>query len=306
MKKLSVLVVTIALVLLLGISGMPVLASAPTLPPGFKFTLLADGLVQPKGIVSALHRAGAGQFGHDLYVAESGTDQIVTVDKRGTGSVDFASVGDFPVGVAFCGGKFGEYLYVGNAYSGGIDKVDLNGTATNFALPGMSIAGLDFGRGPYGGYLYAGEYPTGKIWKVDPAGNATLFASGPGETRYLKFSHGNGFGTFLYYTDAFTGNIYKVDPSGTVSIFASTSTPPSWGLEGLAFSPGGAFGHFLYAGNLTTGEIFQVAPDGTVTTWASGFDGVADIHFEPGKRGGFTMYIVDGQINGNAYAISKE
>ncbi|MFC1968724.1 hypothetical protein ACFLVX_05020 [Chloroflexota bacterium] len=293
----------LSVALLLALSVSPVAAIGGTVPDEYEVTHLASGLNQPKGIISPLHRAGAGQFGNKLYVAESGLDQVATVDKTGAGASPFASVGDFPVGVAFSGGNYGEYLYVGNAFAGGIDRIDANGNVTAFALAGQGIAGMDFGRGAYGNYLYAGEWGVGNIWKVDPSGNASLFATVPGQTRYLKFSHGNGFGTYLYYTDFFTGDIYQVDTNGIASLFAQTSDNS---LEGLAFSPGGVFGHYLYAGSIGSGNIYQVAPDGAVTLWASGFGGVADIHFEPGKKGGFTMYIVDGQYDGNVYAISKK
>lgn len=287
-----------------------VVSAAPAMPSGFDVTTLASGLNQPKGIVSALHRAGTGPFGHDLYVAESGANQIVTVDKGGAGATSFASpVGIFPVGVAFFGGLFEDFLYVGNAFGGGVVKVDSNGVVSPFALAGISIAGLDFGRGAYGNYMYAGEWPIGKIHRVDSSGTATLFSSVPGtETRYLKFSHGNGFGTFLYYTDITSGTIYKVDPSGMATVFAVTGSPC---LEGFDFSPGGAFGQYLYAGDVCNGNIYQIAPDGSVSEWASGFGGVADIHFEPlamgpaQKGGGFTMYVADA-TEGSIYGISKD
>jgi hypothetical protein len=300
MKRIA-FVICIGLLL---VSAPTVEAQGPTVPDGFEVTLLASGLNAPKGIVSPLHRAGAGPFGHYLYVAEAQGDDIAKVDKAGAGATLFAdSVGDFPVGVAFFGGPFGNNLYVGNAFGGGIVKVDPSGTVSPFALPGNDIAGLDFGRGHYGSFLYAGEWSAGNIYQVDPSGAATLFATVAGtQTRYLKFSHGGAFGTFLYFTDFWSGDIYQVDPSGVATLFASTGTPS---LEGLDFSPGGAFGHFLYAGALSTGDIFRVAPDGSVELWASGFGGVADIHFEPGKRGGFTMYISDGQSPGHVYAISK-
>jgi hypothetical protein len=280
-------------------------ANSQTVPQGFKVTLLAEDLEAPKGIVSPLHRAGAGPFGHYLYVAEANTDAIAKVDKAGGGASLFASdVGDFPVGIAFYGGPFGNFLYVGNAMGGGIVKVDPSGAVSPFALAGMNIAGLDFGRGAYGNDLFAGEWSVGNIHRVDPSGTATLFANIPGtQTRYLKFSHGGAFGTFLYFSNFLNGDIYKVDDLGVATLFASTG---SVGLEGFDFSPGGAFGNFLYVGSLSTGEIFRVAPDGTVELWASGFGGVADIHFEPGKKGGFTMYISDGQSSGHVYAISKE
>lgn len=283
-------------------------SDSPAVPAGFKATLLASGLNQPKGIVSALHRAGDGPFGHDLYVAESGANQIVTVDKGGAGAAFFASTGSFPVGVAFYGGTYDKYLYVGVAYGGGVTRVDPGGTVSPFALAGKSIAGLDYGRGAYGPDLYAGEWPIGNIWRVDSSGNSTPFSSVPAtQTRYLKFSHGGWFGTFLFYTDINSGDIYRVAPDGSASVFASTGSPC---LEGLDFSPGGAFGHYLYAGDVCTGDIFQVDQTGKVKLWASGFEGVADIHFEPvaqgpGHGGGFTMYLVTGAMAGEVWAISR-
>ena len=52
------------------------------------------------------------------------------------------------------------------------------------------------------------------------------------------------------------------------------------------------------------GKILRIDPEGNVEVWADGFDSVADIHFQPGGKGGFTMYIVtDG--TGEVWAISK-
>jgi hypothetical protein len=263
-----------------------------TVPEGFEVEILAEGLNTPKGIISPLFRSGVGAFEQELYVAESGADQVLVVDKDGAGAIVFAPTNDFPVGVAFGGGSFGRYLYVGNAFSGGIQRVDMQGNVTPFALPGQSIAGLDFGRGLYGQDLYAGEWTTGAIWRVDPAGQAVLFSDNPGtQTRYLKFSHGGSFGTYIYYTDILFGDIYRVDPTGIAELFASVGSPC---LEGLDFSAGDAFGHHLYVGDICTGDIFQVGPDGSVELWGYGFENAADIHFQPSKQGGFTMYVASG------------
>lgn len=280
-------------------------ASAATVPEGFELDLLATGLDTPKGIDAVQFRAGAGQMGKYLYVAESGADQIVEVDTR-TGDVQYYadSMGTFPVGLACYGGPFGRFMYVGNATvtEGGIVKIDTDGNAETFALDGYGIAGLDFGSGPYGKYLYAGAWATGDIWRIDREGNAEMFASIPTcQTRYLQFSHGGGFGHGLFFTDFYTGDIYRVDPDGQEMLFTSTGSDC---LEGLQFSPGGVFGHYMYVGDLCSGEIFRVSPDGTVELWAEGFEGVADIIFKPGGRGGFTMYIVDG--HSSVYAISSE
>lgn len=300
MRKAAVALSIVALAV-----GFAATAAAQSVPAGYQVSLLAGGLWSPKGITAPLHRGGAGPFGHDLYVAESGLNQIVQVD-RATGTVTFFAstlpFGSFPVGVGFYGGPFARNLYVGVAFGGGVLKMDASGGVSQFALPGASIAGLDFGRGHYGYDLYAGEWTAGNIWRIDPAGNASLFASCVNcQTRYLKFSHGNRFGTMLYFSDFIFGDIYQVDPLGNLTLFASTGSPC---LEGFDFSPGGAFGHYLYAGDVCTGDIFQVAANGAVNLWASGFPGVADIHFAPGKRGGFTMYLVDGFSA--VYAVSKK
>jgi len=276
--------------------------AAEVVPAGFAVEILAQGLNQPKGIVSALHRAGAGPFGHDLYVAESGTSRILTVDKDGAGAAPFAGVGTFPVGVAFSGGPFGNRLYVGNAFGGGIDAVDPAGNVAPFALAGVDVSGLDFGHGDYGNDLFAGLWTAGEIDRVDPGGIATLFAVNPGtQTRYLKFSHGGAFGTLLYYTDFLTGDIYQVLPDGTPILFASTASDC---LEGFDFGPGGAFGHYLYVGDVCTGDIFRVSPLGDVELWGEGFDKAADIHFEPGDAGGFTMYVASGRDK--VYAVFRD
>lgn len=276
--------------------------TAQTVPAPFRARLLAGGLVSPKGLDSAHYQAGAGPMGDYLYVAESGLNRIVEIDL-GTGLVEpmAATLGAFPVGVGCYGGPFAQYMYIGCAYGGGIERMDMNGVTTAFALTGLSVAGLDFGKGPFGQYLYAGEWPNGRIWRVDQLGNATLFATVPGEARYLEFSDGGPFGHNLFVSDYMTGTVYRVDPRGAVTLFASTA---AFGLEGLSFGPGGAFGTNLFVGSLATGQIFEIAPNGAVSLWGSGFPGVADIRFLPGGRGGFTMALVDG--HSAVYTVRKE
>lgn len=301
--KIGVFVgVVAALVVALGsVAG----ANGPTVPSGFNVTSLASGLSGPKGIVSAHFQAGNSAFGRDLYVAESGANHIRQVSKTG-GSVLFASgTLNFPVGVAFGPESlFGTYLYVGNAFGGGVSKVDSSGTVSAFAAAGQNIAGLDFGRGAgFGRDLYAAEWTAGQILRIGPGGGAgTLFATMPAlmESRYLKFSQAHGFGHYLYVS-GINGNINRIDTAGNVGLFVNLGVS---GLEGFDFSLGGAWGHYLYAGNVSTGDIYQIAPDGTFTVWASGFASVADIHFEPSGKGGFTMYVVDA-TNGQVYAIHR-
>jgi hypothetical protein len=281
--------------------GLIALVGAATVPVGFEATLLTDQLTSPKGIAAAQFRAGAGQMGKYLMVAESGMDQIVEVDRvTGETILYSGTMGDFPVGVSCFGGPFGPYMYVGNAMSGGIVRIDNDGFVEPYALPMLQIAGLDFGKGQFGKYLYAGEWGAGKIWRVDRFGAPDLFTEIPFcQTRYLKFSPLDEFDHLLYFTDYFTGDVYRVFPDGTYEVFANTG---SMAVEGLAFSPGGIWGEYLFVGDIASGEIFRIAPDGTVELWASGFEGVADIIFLPGKRGGFKMYIVDG--HSSVYVIS--
>jgi DNA-binding beta-propeller fold protein YncE len=267
-------------------------SAAQTVPNPFRVDLLAGGLSQPKGLDSARYQAGAGGMGEYLYVAESGANRVVEVDLK-TGAVQpmASTLGTFPVGIGCYGGPFANYMYLGSAFSGGLERIDSNGVATPFALAGMPLAGLDFGKGQFGHDLYVGEWLAGNVWRVDTLGNATLFATVPGQSRYLEFSQGGAFGQFLYVTEYLSGDVYRIDPQGAVTLFASTGTA---GVEGLALGPGGAFGTNLFVGNLITGQILEITATGSVGVWGSGFPGVADIRFVPGGKGGFTMALVDG------------
>ena len=298
MRKIAYL--CCAALLLLGFST---LVAAPTVDPAFEYTLLVTDLVQPKGIDSAHRQAGAGPMGDYLYVAESGMNRIVRFDPDGNDlSVHAPTIGQFPVGVNCYGGPFAQYMYVGCAFSGGIERIDVNGNTAPFALLMLDIAGIDFGKGQFGEFMYAGEWTAGNIWKVDTLGNAVLFTTLPAgsQSRYLRFGAGGAFGHDLYVTDFMSGKIFRIDSSGLVTQFADTG---ALGLEGLEFSSGGAFGRYLYTGNILTGDLYRVDSDGTVMVWASGFAGVADITFVPGGRGGFSMYFVDG--HDSVYKISK-
>ena len=262
-----------------------------TVPHPLRVKLLTTELNTPKGITSMLNESYEGRLGKYLYVAESGANRIVAVDPETGLKTPFIETAPFPVGIVGWGGPFGQELMVGSAFGGGIQEIDRDGVRATM-MPGMSVSGLDFGHGVFGEYLYAGEWATGNVWRVDALGKFTLFAQIPnGQSRYLRFSKGGDFGTFLYVTDYTSGKIYRIDPAGTVELFASTGSPA---LEGLEFGPGIPFGRHLYTGDLSNGNLYQVDPSGTVKLWATGFPGVADIHFAPGAGDGYRMYIADG------------
>lgn len=312
MKKLVAFPVLLAIAFAL---VMPAFApEGPIVPAGFQAIKLAEGLSVGdgvKGITSALFRSGDGPFGHDLYVAYSGVDEIHRVSRDGGGATWFADVGDFPVGVAFSPfDSFGNYLYVGNAFasSWAVERIDASGTVTSFSdVPGTSGLAFPLAGTTYGEYLYAATYwSSGKIYRIDSTGTATEFKDSiPGQSRYLKFSHGGHWGIYLFVTDINSGKIYKVYPDASYDEFADTGV--DWGVEGLDFSPGGAWGHYMFVGVAfgdDAGKIFRIDADGNVELWAWGFGSVADIHFQPGGKGGFTMYLVtDG--TGEVWAISK-
>jgi len=305
-KKLALSIAVSMLVLVVGVpEGTRPVHAVATVPPGFTLTQLASGMFDPKGITSSpANPVAAGCFGNFVYVAESGLNEIDQVSKTG-GFFPFAGSGSFPVGVNFFGGftgPFGGFLYIGNAFGAGITRSDCSGVVTPFTLGGLGIAGIDLGTGVYAPFAYAGEWQVGNIWKISPTGSATLFGSFPGtQTRYLKFSQGDLFGTFLYYSDANTGRIVRVGPTGAASTFAVTGSPC---LEGFEISPlGSGFGDFMYAGDVCSGTIYQISPTGAVTTWATGFAGVADIHFQI-EATTITMYVSDAGA-GTIYAISS-
>jgi sugar lactone lactonase YvrE len=265
--------------------------------------LVATGFDQPKGITCADYTAREGLLGTNLFVAVSGSDEIVEVTPDGQRLAHFAGpMNSFPVGLAAYGSSFAQDLYVGNAYGGGVSRLDALGDDFTFALRGKSVAGMDFG---YGGDLFVGEWTTGNIWRVDPQGNVILFATIPGEARYLSFGPLNhpseGVRQRLFVTEYGSGSIYRVDPDGTVSLFAQTRAQC---LEGLAFGPGGAFGYDLYAGDLCSGTIYRVDAFGNVSVWSSGLlPGAADICFMAAGTDAYTMYVVDGKSEGSLWAI---
>lgn len=296
--------------ILLGCAVMVILvcfsavATSATVPAPFQVRLVATDLIQPKGLESTPHGTGLGPAGHDLFIAESGANRVVRIEPQtGEKTLVGDTLGGFPVGIRVNAGAFGHSLFLGDAFGGGVECMDLDGACSPFAISNRSVAGMDFGRGAFGNELYVGEWATGNIWRIDREGNAELFATIPnGETRYMKFSHDGQFGNFLYVTDYRTGNIHRVDANGNIAIFASTASPC---LEGLDFSTGGAFGRYLYAGDICTGDMFRIAPDGTVELFASGFEGVADLKFVPGPKGGATLYMVDGHRSVFEITIEK-
>lgn len=295
MKKFVILG-CIASLALIGV----VATAIPSVPAPFEVRLVATDLIQPKGIESTPHGTGMGPGGHDLFIAESGANRVTRIDPvSGEKTIVAQTLGTFPVGIRVKGGPFDQNLYIGDAFGGGVECMDLTGACTPFAINDRAAAGMDFGRGPFGNDLYVGEWAMGNIWRIDREGNTELFASLPnGETRYLKFSHDGQFGNYLYVTNYRNGDIVRFDANGNMELFARTGSPC---LEGLDFSTGGAFGRYLYAGDICTGDIFRVAPDGTVELFASGFEGAADLKFVPGPKGGATLYMVDGRHS--AYEI---
>jgi len=317
MRRKKIFAIGIA-VLMIGIviaSQSAVAPNGPTILIGnFQAVKLSDNFEYGdgvKGITSALWRSGDGQFGHDLYVAFSPMNEIWKVARDGSGEEWFADVGYFPVGVAFSPfDSFGNYLYVGNAFASSyaIQRIDPGGNVEDWVdLPSTSGLAFPPEGTTYGEYLYAATYySSGKIYRIDSTGSYEEFKDSiPGESRYIKFSHGGKWGFYLFVSNIDDGKIYKVYDDATYSVFADTGV--SWGIEGMEFSPGGAFGKYLYVGvafGTEAGKIFRIDDEGNVETFATGFGSVADIHFQPGGKGGFKMYIVtDG--TGEVWAISK-
>jgi len=317
MSRKKIFAIGIA-VLMVGITiaSQSVIATGPTFLIGnFEAVKLSDAFDYGdgvKGITSALHRSGDGPFGHDLYVAFSAQDEIWKVARDGSGEAWFADVGDFPVGVAFSPfDSFGNYLYVGNAFASSyaIQRIDSEGNVEDWVdLPATSGLAFPPEGTTYGEYLYAATYyGAGKIYRIDSTGAYEEFKDSiPGQSRYIKFSHGGKWGFYLFVSNINDGKIYKVYDDATYSLFADTGVT-DFGIEGMEFSPGGVFGSYLYVGvafGSQAGKIFRIDYKGNVETFATGFGSVADIHFQPGGNGGFTMYIVtDG--TGEVYAISK-
>jgi sugar lactone lactonase YvrE len=239
--------------------------------------------VSPAGVASPFatlpaHSAPHGlafDGGGNLYVADSGTQQITRITSSGAVSL-FATlpfIGSLPNpdGLAFDGSG---NLYVADFGTSQIAKITSSGAVSIFAtLPfSSSPSGLAFDGS---GNLYVAVRGSNRISKITSAGAVSLFATLPATSALpvgLAFdSSGN-----LYAACDHTNQVIKITSDGTASLFATLPTNSS--PAGLTFDANGN----LYAADFLLSQISQISPNGsTVTTFATGITGPQFIAFAP-------------------------
>jgi hypothetical protein len=191
-----------------------------------------------------------------------------------------------PCGIVWAGGtSYGDYLYVVEyeTEGGGIVKVGLDGTTSNFASMdppkhAPSPLGLDK-IDNYGGYLYIGTTGQDHTYQVDIHGNVTMFSNFPGWTdgggpRDIDFDPGTNYGGLMYMATSFE---YTPDVSGLFTLDtygnAERFTPDLAAAVRAKFDPYGVFGGELFViGRSELGQpraLWRVSPDGAATEFAT-------------------------------------
>ncbi len=160
-------------------------------------------------------------------------------------------------------------IYVSNAVSNNIVKINSAGVGTLFATAGLnSPEGLAFDAT---GNLYVASFNNNTIERFTPNGVASVFAStGLSHPFGLAFDQqGN-----LFVANNGNNTIQEFTPAGVGSLFASTGLASP---RGLAFDAAGN----LYAGNLSGNTIEKFTPSGASSVFASGITDPFGLAFGP-------------------------
>ena len=215
--------------------------------PAIQASEFVSGLDLPKGIAWT----GGTSYGEYLYVSSS--ERIIRISLDGT-RANFANMPDDGTTVISVDktGKYGGYLYTGDASTDRIYQVDINGNVTTFGnFPGWTAGGgpygidFDIGTNYLGSMYVATSFTTtpskSGVFILDNNGNATRFANDLASGHFLKFDPTGDFGgeMFLSANSMITEwlEIWCVHPDGTSTKFAKTTTSVPCGL---AFGPDGA------------------------------------------------------------------
>jgi len=228
-------------------------------------------------------------FGGDnnLYVTQKVNGSIWRITPEGVAS-EFVSGLETPCGIVWSGGTgYGDYLYVVEyeTWGGGVARVGLDGTTSNFAnMPygghAPSPIGLDR-TGNYGGHLYVGTTGQDHTYRVDTAGNVSMFSDFPGWTDGgspvdIAFDPGADYGGLMYISTSFVGanqhksGLFTLDTSGNASRFTDDLVTAGY----IEFDETGYFdGEMFVSGKSGFDEpwwLWRVGLDGTATEFARG------------------------------------
>lgn len=223
----------------------------------FLFSTLAPGAF-PVGM--AFGPGPGSNFGDFLYVACYGIHEVVKITPTGTAST-FAAI-SAPSDCKFDpSGAYGNDMFVAQAYSGPIYKVDEFGTATTWStVPSLYMR---FGPGgAWGTGMYATSQSAVGIVTIDAAGVPTNFATGFTNPEGFDWAYGTGFDGDMFAPDVTAGQIWRIQSDGTKTLWATLPQAAD-----VAFCNGA-----LYIVTFHTGECYKVEPETPVAVT------FADVH----------------------------
>jgi sugar lactone lactonase YvrE len=183
-----------------------------------------------------------------IYLANSGTNSVLTISPTGTVHTFAASGMNNPIDVVF---DASGNVYVSNFVSNTIEKFSPSGQDLGaFAHTGPSSGpgGMAFDAH---GNLYVSYFSANQVEKFTPGGQGSVFASGLSVPNGMIFdTQGN-----LYVSNTGSNTIVKIDPSGNPTLFAASGlhTP-----DGLAFDSHGN----LFVANFGNGTIEKLSATG--------------------------------------------
>jgi hypothetical protein len=268
--------------------GTWIMQSPAPIDGAFGVSVLAGGLDQPTGLALA---PSASKLGGELFVTEAGRDRIVKIAQDGTVSVQCCTLGAMPVSLICPEGAMGQYLFVGDALTGGIECHDAVGGSTQFALAGCGIADLAYGSWypdrVDAADLFAFEWRTGDVWRVDAQGNAAVFAAIPMGPRLFARRDQPMLDVLAMLPRA---RLFL--PRTRLPLFDEAAQRPQYQDGHMAFSKGAPFGRYLYVTDSVDGDIYRIGPDGVPAVLArTRSPGLEALAFSPGGGFGKFLYV---------------
>jgi sugar lactone lactonase YvrE len=291
------------------VTSIPVTLTVSPLPPGdviaYDFTTFAgtppgsaDG-VASEARFNTPQKIAEDSLGN-LYVADSGNDEIRKIDASGNvttvagssssaGSADgVGSAARFedPQGIAV---DAAGNLYVADTFNCTIRKIAPGGVVTTLAGRAGTYGGYRDGVGAEAqfsypddvavdaaGNVFVADTDNNRIRKIDPAANVTTLSAGTNGIGYPTGIASDGTGN-LYVANAGLSTVVRVSSNGSVTTIAGTSdvsgdldgtgTAAKFGFPtGLAIDSAGD----IFVSDSGNSSLREISPSGVVTTLAGG------------------------------------